>query len=57
VPASDSEIYTLTLKKLAVNAHEAVFVDDSKGNVIAAENLGMKGIIFTTAHKFNQFSF
>ena len=57
MPASDSEIYTLTLKKLAVNAHEAVFVDDSKGNVIAAENLGMKGIIFTTAHKFNQFSF
>ena len=48
----DSEIYALTLEKLAVNTHEAVYVDDSKDNVIAAEQLGMKGIIFSSVEKF-----
>ena len=50
----DSKIYTLALEKLAVNAHETVFVDDSKGNVIAAEQLGMKGIIFSSVEQLKR---
>ncbi len=50
----DLEIYSLTLEKLGVNARETVFVDDSKGNVIVAEQLGMKGIIFSSVEQLKR---
>ncbi len=44
----DPAIYHLTLDRLQVAAHEAVFVDDAPQNVQAAAALGMRAIRFTT---------
>jgi putative hydrolase of the HAD superfamily len=44
----DPEIYKLTLARLGVEPGEAVFIDDSLGNVEAARALGLHGIHFTT---------
>ena len=41
-------IFTHALGELGVAAEEAVFVDDTKGNVLAAESLGMHGVHFTS---------
>lgn len=46
------EIYLHTLEKLNVKPEEAVFIDDMERNVLAAEVLGIKGIVF---QDFNQF--
>jgi putative hydrolase of the HAD superfamily len=47
----DPRIYQLTLERLGCLAHEAVFIDDRKINVEAAETLGIKGILFKDKHK------
>jgi len=39
-------IYEVTLERLAITAAEAVFVDDSDENVIAARALGIQSILF-----------
>ena len=44
----DPEIYRIALERMGVEAHEAVFVDDSPVNVEAASRLGILGIQFTT---------
>ena len=45
----DPEAYRAVLKRLGVEPHEAVFVDDTRENVEAAQALGLQGIVFTTA--------
>jgi epoxide hydrolase-like predicted phosphatase len=47
----DPRMYQLTLERLGCLAHEAVFIDDRKINVEAAETLGIKGILFKDKHK------
>lgn len=43
----DPRIYKLTLEKLDLLPEEVVFVDDREENVVAANNLGMRGVIYT----------
>ena len=43
------EIYELILSRYAINASEAVFIDDSKGNIEGCEAVGIKGIHFKDA--------
>ncbi len=50
----DSEIYLYTLNKLGVKPEEAVFVDDLEENVLAARNVGMKGIVFENCEQMEQ---
>ena len=45
----DPAVYNLTLQRLGVLPHEAVFIDDTVGHVEAAQKLGIHGIIFTNA--------
>ena len=42
----NSEIFELTLKKLGIAAENAVYVDDRRSNLSAAENLGIKTVLF-----------
>lgn len=42
----DSKIFELTLKKLGVNADEAVMVDDQQGFCAAAQALGMHAVTY-----------
>ena len=51
---TDPKIFEITLDKLGVKPDEAVFVDDGKNNVLAAEKLGMKGIIFENAKQLEE---
>ena len=46
------EIYRLAAERLGVQAGECVFVDDRERNVRAAEEVGMRGIVYVN---FNQF--
>lgn len=48
----DPRIYELAAKRLSLEVGECVFVDDSERNCIAAENVGMKSIIYTGFAKF-----
>jgi putative hydrolase of the HAD superfamily len=40
------DIFLYTLDKLGRKPNEAIFIDDRQSNVEAAENLGIKGILF-----------
>ena len=42
----DKEIFVYTLEKLGCNAAQCVFVDNSVNNLLVAEELGMKTILF-----------
>lgn len=44
----EPEIYKALLEKYQLNATECVFVDDNRGNIIAANHLGMATIHFHT---------
>lgn len=44
----DPRIYKLTLEKLNIPAEETFFVDDGEANILAAENLGITPILFTS---------
>jgi epoxide hydrolase-like predicted phosphatase len=48
----DSEIYKYTLKKLDISAAEAIFIDDRKANVDAAEACGIRSILFKDTPTF-----
>ena len=45
----DPAVFNITLKRLVVLPHEAVFIDDTDGHVKVAGKLGIHGILFTTA--------
>jgi glucose-1-phosphatase len=46
------DIYQYVLKDLKVKANECIFVDDKEDNVLGAEKIGIKAILFK---EFNQF--
>lgn len=41
----DPEIFRLTLDKLGIGAEQAIMVDDNRHNIVAAQKLGMAGIL------------
>lgn len=45
----DPAIYTYTLGVLGVQPEEAIFIDDLRENVEAAEKLGIHGVVYTDA--------
>ena len=47
----DTKAFELTLERLGVKPDEAVFVDDTREHVEAAQELGLQGILFTTAEE------
>lgn len=51
VAKPDSAIYHLALERLGVAVSETVFIDDTKKHVIAANALGIRALLFTTAEK------
>jgi len=42
----DSRIYMLACQKLGVKPEECVFIDDTEENVLAANKLGMVGLVY-----------
>lgn len=49
VAKPDPAAFETVLKRLQVAPAEAVFIDDTPMHVLAAESLGLRGILFTTA--------
>ena len=45
----DRIAFEKTLERLGVNPEQAVFIDDTEEHVLAARNLGLHGILFTSA--------
>jgi len=43
----DPEIYKTLLRRYNLKAEECVFIDDTEENVVSAEKLELKGIVFT----------
>jgi epoxide hydrolase-like predicted phosphatase len=41
----DIRFYEILLEKYSLNAEESLFVDDLETNVVAAESIGMKGLV------------
>lgn len=46
------EIYHYALESLNLSPAEAIFVDDREENVVAARELGMRGIVFQNINQF-----
>jgi epoxide hydrolase-like predicted phosphatase len=51
VAKPDPALFYMALNRLGVTASEAVFIDDTVEHVIAAQGLGMRSLLFTTAEK------
>ena len=47
VKKPDRKIYDTFLKKFKINPKEAIFVDNKKKNIDAAEKFGIKGVLFS----------
>jgi 2-haloacid dehalogenase len=47
----EEEIYRILLEKYKLTAEECVFLDDRLENIEAAEKIGFKGIVFTSAQE------
>ena len=45
------EFYQILLDRYAVNASEALFIDDNYRNILAAEKMGIKSIHFTSSQQ------
>lgn len=50
----DSKAFELTLERLGLKPDEAVFIDDTREHVNAAQKLGLQGILFTTAEELEE---
>jgi len=50
----DPNAFELTLERLGVEPDEAVFIDDTREHVEAAQKLGLQGILFTTAEELEK---
>jgi epoxide hydrolase-like predicted phosphatase len=48
----DRNIYEYTLKKIGSKPEESIFIDDRKINVDAAEDLGIRGYVYTDVDSF-----
>ncbi len=44
---SGTELFSYTLKDAGVTAGESLFIDDKQKNVNMAEQIGLKGLLFT----------
>lgn len=51
----DPEIYLYTLDFIDSKPEESIFIDDSVHNVEVAENLGMKGFVYTDVNSFSSY--
>ena len=47
----DHRIFELALKRFGIEAEETVFIDDNPNNVKAANELGMRGILFQSRER------
>jgi len=47
----DSRIYLMVLEQMKLKPEECVFIDDTMDNVLGAEKVGMKGVLFTDYQK------
>lgn len=50
----DKEIFELLMKRYDFTPEESVFIDDNEPNVLAAQNLGIHGILFTNLEEVKQ---
>ena len=50
----DLRIYKILLERYGLKAEECVFIDDRKENIIAGEQLGIRGIIFEDCEQVKQ---
>jgi putative hydrolase of the HAD superfamily len=50
----DPNAFELTLERLGVEPDEAVFIDDTREHVEAAQKLGLQGILFTAAEELEK---
>ncbi|NLX76226.1 MAG: HAD family phosphatase [Clostridiaceae bacterium] len=50
----EREIYQEMLEKFSLNPDECIFIDDTPANVSAAEELGIKGIVFRDPESLRQ---
>ena len=50
----DPKAFELTLERLGVKPKEALFIDDTREHVHAAQKLGLQGILFTTAEELEK---
>lgn len=50
----DPEIYRLAASRLGVKPDECVFVDDGEHNVLAAEEVGMRGVVYRDFESFRR---
>jgi putative hydrolase of the HAD superfamily len=48
------EIYHLVLERLGTAPEETLFLDDKLENIEAAQNLGMRGLQFSTVEKLRE---
>lgn len=46
------EIYLLAANRMGISPHECLFVDDNQQNVVAAESVGMQGIVYRDFAQF-----
>jgi HAD superfamily hydrolase (TIGR01509 family) len=47
----DSRIYFIALEQMKLKPEECIFIDDTMDNVLGAEKIGMKGLLFTNYQK------
>lgn len=50
----EPEIFALTLRHLAVESTEAIFIDDREANVAAARDFGMEAVLFVDREQLRQ---
>ncbi len=48
----DSNIYKITLKEIQLKPSQTIFVDNSHWNILPAQKLGMKTILFKNNKQF-----
>jgi putative hydrolase of the HAD superfamily len=54
VAKPDKTIYLYALDRLGTRAEETLFIDDKAENVVTAEAVGMKALIFSTVEKLRE---
>jgi 2-haloacid dehalogenase len=50
----DLRIYKILLERYGLKAEECIFIDDRKENIIAGEQVGIRGIIFEDCEQVKQ---